>query len=354
MTVKKIAELASVSIGTVDRVLHKRGNVSAEKRRLIEQIISETGYKPNHYARNLKLNKIKKIGYLTPLISSEDDYWNIMYQGVIRAHEDIMDNSFIIEKFEYDRNSSDSFMNASEKMLKEDVLGCIIVPKCIQEAQRFIKSHPELKYIIIDTELPMTDPVICKIGQNPFKGGEVAGKILSLLQPNAQRFLTFSFKRSFTSKARIRGFKEYFSKNTRCQILDFNINSVDEIPEIIKNMYMKYHSIDGIFCPCSLGYLVGHEVNVLGNKEETKIVTYDLIPKNKAAIRYGLIDCILSQRPVYQGYASVYQFYRYFVLGQQIENDVDVQIDILFKENLPEDFNNNLSGKLNPYCIPIR
>ncbi|MDR0598748.1 MAG: helix-turn-helix domain-containing protein, partial [Treponema sp.] len=47
MTVKEIAELAGVSIGTVDRVLHKRGRVSAATRETIEAIIEEYQFTPN-------------------------------------------------------------------------------------------------------------------------------------------------------------------------------------------------------------------------------------------------------------------------------------------------------------------
>jgi len=41
MTVHEIAALAGVSIGTVDRVLHKRGRVSAATKAKIEAIIEQ-------------------------------------------------------------------------------------------------------------------------------------------------------------------------------------------------------------------------------------------------------------------------------------------------------------------------
>ena len=43
--VKDIAQMAGVSAGTVDRVLHKRGNVSAKSREAVEKVLSEVGYK---------------------------------------------------------------------------------------------------------------------------------------------------------------------------------------------------------------------------------------------------------------------------------------------------------------------
>ena len=57
MTVHEIAELAGVSIGTIDRVLHKRGRVSQETKARVESIIEQYQFTPNPIARRLKLNR---------------------------------------------------------------------------------------------------------------------------------------------------------------------------------------------------------------------------------------------------------------------------------------------------------
>ena len=41
--VKDIAQMAGVSAGTVDRVLHKRGNVSAKSQEAVEKVLAEFG-----------------------------------------------------------------------------------------------------------------------------------------------------------------------------------------------------------------------------------------------------------------------------------------------------------------------
>lgn len=52
--IKDIALLAGVSIGTVDRVLHDRGEVAEETRVKVERILKETNYSPNVMAQVLK------------------------------------------------------------------------------------------------------------------------------------------------------------------------------------------------------------------------------------------------------------------------------------------------------------
>ena len=51
--IKDIAEKAGCSIGTVDRVIHKRGKVSPEVRERIEAIMKELDYRPDLNARAL-------------------------------------------------------------------------------------------------------------------------------------------------------------------------------------------------------------------------------------------------------------------------------------------------------------
>ena len=60
-----IAKAAGVSHATVARVIHKKGYVSEENRKKIEQLIQEMGYVPNKMAQSLKSAQSHLIGHLT-------------------------------------------------------------------------------------------------------------------------------------------------------------------------------------------------------------------------------------------------------------------------------------------------
>ena len=55
--IKDIAERAGTSVGTVDRVLHGRPNVSPGAREKIERALKEMNYHPNMYASALASNR---------------------------------------------------------------------------------------------------------------------------------------------------------------------------------------------------------------------------------------------------------------------------------------------------------
>lgn len=62
--IKDIARLANVSTGTVDRVLHNRGEVSAKSREKVEKVLKEINYQPNIYASALASKKKIHICYI--------------------------------------------------------------------------------------------------------------------------------------------------------------------------------------------------------------------------------------------------------------------------------------------------
>ena len=65
--IPQIAELANVSIGTVDRALHARKGVSQATRKRILEIAKRVGYTPNLAARMLSVGRANvKIGVCIP------------------------------------------------------------------------------------------------------------------------------------------------------------------------------------------------------------------------------------------------------------------------------------------------
>ena len=49
-TIKDIARMAGVSAGTVDRVLHNRGDVSPQSKAKVQKVLDEIHYQPNVFA----------------------------------------------------------------------------------------------------------------------------------------------------------------------------------------------------------------------------------------------------------------------------------------------------------------
>ena len=84
-TIKDIAKAAGVSHGTVSNVLNKRGNVSYEKIRLVEETARAMGYSLDEKASQLRRGSANIVALLLPTL--EETRYVDLYLGVLRAVE---------------------------------------------------------------------------------------------------------------------------------------------------------------------------------------------------------------------------------------------------------------------------
>ncbi len=84
--IKDIAQQAGVSVGTVDRVLHERPNVSAKSREKVENVLNEMNYQPNMYASALAYNRSYVFYVLMPK-HEQEAYWEEIEEGIRMSQE---------------------------------------------------------------------------------------------------------------------------------------------------------------------------------------------------------------------------------------------------------------------------
>jgi DNA-binding LacI/PurR family transcriptional regulator len=65
-SIKKVAEVAGVSVGTVSHVITGSVNVSEPLRLKVQAAIRKLNYHPNHVARSLKTSKTRTLGIIVP------------------------------------------------------------------------------------------------------------------------------------------------------------------------------------------------------------------------------------------------------------------------------------------------
>ena len=138
--IKDIALKAGVSIGTVDRVLHKRGEVSKETKLKIQQIIDELDYRPNLLASSLASKKSIVFATLMPKSSSQDTYWSKPQKGVEKAMSQLKAYGVKLQQYFFDMDDFRSFSVQGEKLLLDCPDAVMIAPWAKSEATRFAKQ----------------------------------------------------------------------------------------------------------------------------------------------------------------------------------------------------------------------
>lgn len=88
LTLEDIGKMAGVSRATVSRVVNGHPNISHEVRQRVQDVIDETGYRPNVAARQLASNRSNIIGLMIPSTMQRlftDTYFLLLLQGVAQA-----------------------------------------------------------------------------------------------------------------------------------------------------------------------------------------------------------------------------------------------------------------------------
>lgn len=78
-TIRDVARLAGVSVGTVSNFLNGRENVKEDKARMIKDAMEKLNYRPNYMAQNLKRQKSRIIGIIFPNL---DEPYSDIYRGL--------------------------------------------------------------------------------------------------------------------------------------------------------------------------------------------------------------------------------------------------------------------------------
>ncbi len=335
--INDIARLANVSKATVDRVLYNRGRVSDETREKVLNICKELNYQPNILAQRLASDKVYRLAVLIPKSTPDNPYWEYPLKGIENAEKEVENYGIKIKKYFYDLKDIRSFRKESLQVLTSDPDGIVFAPEFNRESIEFSQkcSHKKIPYIFIDSNLPKQNH-LSYFGQDTYQGGYLAGKLLSLHLKKHSEVLILNFANELANYPhfmdREKGMRDYFTEhNYHGKITSLNISpdQETELKEIVKG---KLHRrTRGLFITSS-AHKVARQIQKTG-KGNLMILGYDLTTPNLKYLKNGIIDFLICQKPVTQGYLSIMALFDHLVQKKDIQKSNFMPIEIIAKEN---------------------
>ncbi len=159
---------------------------------------------------------------------------------------------------------------------------------------------------------------------------------MNLLSPEPGDYVVCqTHQDAFNSAERAAGFSQFFAGKDGFSVHDMAFYEDKPVGWQVENLYREFRNIRGIFVVNDSVHRIADTVTLMGRKPQTTLIGYDLIDQNCRAMRDGKVDCLISQRPEFQGYTAIYQLYRKGILNQEPEQSTEVPIDIFLLENLP-------------------
>ena len=333
-TISEIAHRARVSIGTVDRVIHNRGRVAKKTEEKIKKIIKELDFKPNIYARNLKLKKTFTFGVLLPFLYQDSKYWELPVLGINKAQYELAGHKVIVKFFHYDKYSESSLKKACKEVLQTTLHGLLIAPVLLHYFESFVKDIPDtIPYIFIDSTVPSAHH-LSFIGQDSFQSGYLSARLMHLLLGDEGHVAVIKLlPHDYHIDTRATGFLDYLHKNTQIKSSIYEI-AESENGNFAKNIFKKKNDLNGLFVTYASTHPFAAYIDTYPSQKDVKIIGYDLIAENIKYLKKGTIDFLINQMPQSQGYEGIYCLYKHVILDEPVEKKIEMRIDIVTKENV--------------------
>lgn len=340
--IKDIAEKSGVSVGTVDRVLHNRPNVSKTAREKVEAVLKDINYQPNMYASALAYNKSYTFYCIIPKHESEA-YWEEIEEGAAKACEARRDFHIDVKMMYYKRFDKDTFVQKYKECLDSNPNGVIVVPSDLDVTKNFTdKMHERnIPFILLDSYMPDLKP-LSFFGQDSFCSGYFAAKMLMLIASGEKEIMLMKQTKNgkVASKQqdnREVGFRHYMHDHfPQIDILELDLPLEEEkrvYDGILEDFFTTHPDVHHCITLCSKAHIVG-DFLLRTNRRDIQILGYDMVERNAKCLRLGSISFLIAQHAFMQGYNCVDTLFKAIVLKKKVSPVNYMPIELLSKENV--------------------
>jgi LacI family transcriptional regulator, galactose operon repressor len=340
--IKDIAGKAGVSIGTVDRVLHERGNVSPEAKAKVLKVMEELGYERNIIASTLAYNRVFRIAALLPGVQS-DPYWEQPFAGMERALKTVRHYGVSLEPHFFGLFDPQSFLQTAGQVLENPPDAILFPPVFLKESRSLLKACREkgIHNVMINTYLDNPDS-LCYIGQDSYQSGFLAGRLLHFGLNEGETAMLLNLEIGSHNAQHLidkeQGFRDYFAQfpGQLIEIVKRDFEEFDDkqkLTRLLTGLLAQYPRLNGIFFTnsraCKAVECLPPDI-----VQKIKIVGFDLIPQNIRHLRQNNIDFLINQNPVHQGYMGIISLVNHLVFKKNVEKLQYLPLDIVVTENV--------------------
>jgi len=339
VTIKKIADIAKVSRGTVDKVLNSRPGVSDEVRERVKQIATTLNYKPNIIGKALA-NQNKPITIGIVITSDDNPYYTDVKRGIDAAYQEYKDFGIKIEFAVMQITNEEEQLKAINKLLDKGI-SALVINAVDHEAVRDSINR------VIDSRIPVVTFIsdiigtnrMCFVGHDLLKGGRVAGQLMGkLINGEGKVAIITGPYNLLAHKLRTSGFEAVIENEYKnieiVQKVDNNDN--DSISfELTYSLLESIKNLKGLYITGGGVEGAGKAIKLLGMGGKIKVICFDFVPETIKLAKEGIIDFAIGQDPFFEGYKPVKVLCDYFFTGQLPEtNQIFTKVDIRVKENI--------------------
>ena len=312
ITIIDVARKAGVSKGTVDRVLHNRGEVSARSAERVHKAIAELGYEPNLYASLLATKKNHLVACLLPK-SVDGEYWDKLRIGFERGGENAAALGVETRIFQYDQYDHESFSAACETLLEAGPSGVVLPPLFKNDTLQFTERlHAAgIPYVYVDSRLE-DEHYLAYFGMPTYRSGYLSAYLLTERCDDVDeiaviRIVRDKSRRSDPTLDRRSGFTDYVEEHfPECRVENVFIDpsAPESVTPTLEAFFAVHPSVRFVVMfnsriHLASPYLESHPV------PGRRVVGFDDLEQNMEALKSGAVTVLIAQHTEMQSMNAV-------------------------------------------------
>ena len=303
-----IAELADVSIGTVDRALHGRPGINESTRQRILKIAQQISYTPNLAARALSASKASaRIGVCIP--REIHFFYDQLWSGVLDEARNVAQLGIqLVNRPVHGLGEEDT--QAFKELVESGVNGIILtagnprgLAPLIDDAEK--KGIP---VVCVSTDAPESrrSSIVCV---EPWLNGRLAGELMGKFVPPGSKVAVVAGMLSAEDhRQKTAGFSEAFPRHCPGGKIASVIEGHEDEDESFQKTFDllgRIPTLAGLYVNTVNCLPVCRALGARGLAGKTRLITTDLFAEMSPYFEKGTITASIYQQPHRQGQMAV-------------------------------------------------
>ena len=306
--IQLIAEIADVSIGTVDRALHGRPGINEATRQRILQIAEQIAYTPNLAARALSVSRATaRIGVCIP--RQIRFFYDQLWGGVLDEARSVapLGIQFIYRPV---HALGEGDTQAFQELVKASVDGIIVTAGNPLALKPLINAAEEkgIRVVCVSTDAPASrrSSIVCV---EPWLNGHLAGELMGKFVPPGSRVAVVAGILSAEDhRQKTVGFSEAFPRHCpggHIAIVIEGHEDEDESFQKTLDLLGRMPALAGLYVNTVNCLPVCRALAARGLDGKTKLITTGLFAEMSRYFENGTITASIHQQPHIQGQLAV-------------------------------------------------
>ncbi len=339
VTVNKIAEIAKVSRGTVDRVIHERTGVNEDVRQRIQDIIEALDYTPNLAGKALvSQNKNIEIGVV--LAPDFHPFVGEVREGIKSEAEEIKAFGVDVDIEVVKTLDVAEQLEIIDRLENRNIAGLAIVP-IDDDLVRLRLNELTAKGIPVVTfnsDIKGTGR-LAFVGQDNKKAGQTAYGLMENILPAGSPIAVITSSMGLDChRYRLVGFQERLDESeSKLEIIsiDENRDRDDTAFEIIMKYGEKYPDLKGLYLTGGGASGLGKGLKICEMDRMVKVITHDRVPPVIELMKSGIVKFTICQNPRNQGALPIKILFDYIFKKKSPDKEMNFTgIDIRTIDNV--------------------